>query len=126
MDRIRQKAQSLLEKLHNKYGVQSKHHIHVVLATIGKKVGVDLCLCLDCIENCMHALCCEKCVNTFMWDTLRVGSTVSLHWKHNKINMLSLDVLIQDQQDRSRYKNTHQTEKFKVVFIFGLSTQRRC
>ncbi|BFZ12092.1 hypothetical protein BsWGS_15131 [Bradybaena similaris] len=39
MDRIRQKAQSLLEKLHNKYGVQTKHHIHVVLATMGKKEG---------------------------------------------------------------------------------------
>ncbi|XP_059161022.1 centrosomal protein of 170 kDa protein B-like isoform X2 [Physella acuta] len=41
MDKIRQKAQYLLEKLHEKYGVQSRHHIHLLVATVGRKEGED-------------------------------------------------------------------------------------
>ncbi|KAK6998811.1 centrosomal protein of 170 kDa protein B-like isoform X2, partial [Biomphalaria glabrata] len=39
MDKIRQRAQFLLEKLHEKYGVQNKGTIHLVLATMGRKEG---------------------------------------------------------------------------------------
>ncbi|XP_012938156.1 centrosomal protein of 170 kDa protein B [Aplysia californica] len=37
MDRIRQKAQSLLEKLQEKYGVQSRHPVHLVVAIAAKE-----------------------------------------------------------------------------------------
>ncbi|RUS86353.1 hypothetical protein EGW08_005871 [Elysia chlorotica] len=42
MDRIRQRAQSLLEKLHEKYGIEPKHPIHLVLAAaVCRKEGDD-------------------------------------------------------------------------------------
>ncbi|GFO50480.1 centrosomal protein of 170 kda [Plakobranchus ocellatus] len=42
MDRIRQRAQSLLEKLHDKYGIEPKHPIHLVLAAaVCRKEGDD-------------------------------------------------------------------------------------
>ena len=43
MDRIRQRAQSLLEKLHGKYGIEPKHPIHLVLAAaVCRKVRIAL------------------------------------------------------------------------------------